>query len=109
MDQVVSFATRSDINALSCRSLKSCDPVLLNFKTTALRSSALPWTGWHTYDADIRIEILLGRELAIAEDHSADERPDQKEAHAERGGNQSKWHGDLLAVASCTPLTRASL
>jgi len=52
-----------------------------------LRSAALSRACWQSHDADVGIEILLGGKLAIAEDHSADERPNQAEAHTERGGN----------------------
>jgi hypothetical protein len=41
-----------------------------------LRSAASPGAGWQAHNADVGIEILLGGELAIVEDHSTDESPD---------------------------------
>ena len=72
----------------------------------ALRSTPPLRTPWQAHDADVGIEILLGGKLAVVENHRADERPNQAEAHAERRGNKSKWHGDPLAVASSTPKFR---
>ena len=77
---------------------------ILSHSAAKLCSAASPCACWKAYDSGIGIEILLGGELAIVQDHSADEHPDQDKAHTERGGNQSKWHGDFLAVASGSPL-----
>jgi hypothetical protein len=45
------------------------------FQRGALCSSASARICWQSHDSPVGIGILLGGKLAIAEDHSADERP----------------------------------
>jgi hypothetical protein len=52
---------------------------------------------------NIPIGIVLRGELAIAENHSADEYPDQKETHAQRGRNQEERHGKTSHLRAARP------
>lgn len=66
----------------------ACHPAISRRTYSAvLCGTATAGTRRQAHDADVGVEVLLGGKLTIAENHSADEGPDQAETHAERGWN----------------------
>lgn len=45
------------------------------------------------HPAGAHFAFAAGGELAVAQDHHADEDPDEDEAEAENGLNECQWHG----------------
>lgn len=44
-------------------------------------------------DAGPRLAIVANGELAVAQNHRADENPDQRESETENGLYERQWHG----------------